>query len=81
MLNKMYVFCLLFLVACSNTNISNHPNILMISVDDLNDWVGIYEGHPNSPKLHRSLMDQGGRALPLTELEGKPLFFPVPAEE
>lgn len=41
----------------------------------------IYEGHPNSPKLHRSLMDQGGRALPLTELEGKPLFFPVPAEE
>lgn len=57
MLNKMYVFCLLFLVACSNTNISNHPNILMISVDDLNDWVGIYEGHPNS---HTPNIDQLG---------------------
>ena len=57
MLNKMYVFCLLFLVAFSNTNISNHPNILMISVDDLNDWVGIYEGHPNS---HTPNIDQLG---------------------
>ena len=48
MLNKIYVFCLLFLVACSDGIKSDHPNILMISIDDLNDWVGIYDGHPNS---------------------------------
>jgi len=25
---------------------AHRPNILMIAVDDLNDWVGVYGGHP-----------------------------------
>lgn len=27
---------------------AEHPNILMISIDDLNDWVGVMKGHPNA---------------------------------
>lgn len=27
---------------------SQGPNIIMISVDDLNDWVGVYGGHPQA---------------------------------
>ncbi len=28
------------------------PNILMISIDDLNDWVGVYGGHPQAQTPH-----------------------------
>ena len=27
-------------------NAASQPNILFIAIDDLNDWVGCYEGHP-----------------------------------
>jgi len=37
-----------------------HPNILMIIIDDLNDWVGAMGGHPNAltPNIDR-LAEQG----------------------
>jgi len=33
----------------------NHPNVLMICVDDLNDWLGCMGGHPNAitPNMDR----------------------------
>lgn len=36
------------------------PNVLLISVDDLNDWIGAYGGHPQSitPNMDR-LFEQG----------------------
>lgn len=57
-------FILLFFPsACSDTDRttqpaqSGHPNILFISVDDLNDWVGFMNGHPEmdikTPNLDR----------------------------
>ena len=38
----------------------NQPNVLMIAVDDLNDWVGAAKGHPNTltPNMDR-LAEQG----------------------
>lgn len=34
---------------------TNHPNVLMICVDDLNDWLGCMDGHPNAytPNIDR----------------------------
>ncbi len=34
---------------------SSQPNILMIAIDDLNDWVGVYGGHPQAvtPNIDR----------------------------
>ena len=39
----------------------NSYNVLFISIDDLNDWVGCMNGHPNAktPNIDR-LADQGG---------------------
>ena len=30
----------------------DQPNVLFISVDDLNDWVGVYGGHPQAKTPH-----------------------------
>lgn len=53
----------LLLVACSTTtptqdagaNANNRVNVLMISIDDLNDWVGCLGGHPQArtPNIDR----------------------------
>ena len=34
---------------------SNKPNILLIAVDDLNDWIGVLGGHPQAktPNIDR----------------------------
>ena len=45
------VFCTgLFLLAgvCSDAKATDQPNVLMICVDDLNDWVGFLGGHPQT---------------------------------
>lgn len=50
-----------FLFAISIFSQDKRPNIIMIAVDDLNDWVGVYGGHPqaktpNLDKLAKSSM-------------------------
>ena len=45
------VFCTgLFLLVgvCSDAKAADQPNVLMICVDDLNDWVGFLGGHPQT---------------------------------
>ncbi len=39
----------------SNNVIKKHPNVLFIAIDDLNDWVGYLEGHPQvkTPNIDR----------------------------
>lgn len=64
MLNKLFgFFCLLFfIISCSISQQKNtvkkekeKPNFLFIAVDDLNDWVGFLNGHPQAktPNLDR----------------------------
>lgn len=44
---KLHLLISLSLLATSSLFAKQpKPNILMISVDDLNDWVGVYRGHP-----------------------------------
>ncbi len=46
--------------AQSNTSATDHPNVLFIAVDDLNDWLGVMQGHPDAktPNMDR-LAKQG----------------------
>lgn len=49
----LYSLCLaLSLSACNTTSSSDellpHPNVLFVSIDDLNDWVAPLSGHPQS---------------------------------
>ncbi len=44
------------LISCEDKEIkSQRPNVLMICVDDLNDWIGVMGGHPNAmtPNMDR----------------------------
>lgn len=63
---KKILFALLFfgtvnLATCKNKqDESERPNVLMICIDDLNDWLGCMDGHPNAktPNMDR-LAEQG----------------------
>lgn len=46
---------LLCLIGCSSSATANQPNVLLISIDDLNDWVGCLGGHPQAktPNIDR----------------------------
>ena len=50
---RLLLACLF--AACSFTAKADRPNILFISVDDLNDWIGCLGGHPQTitPNLDR----------------------------
>ena len=48
----------LLLLASSLANVpavGGHPDILLIAIDDLNDWVGLLGGHPQpkTPNIDR----------------------------
>ena len=46
---KRTIFTLLLLHFFSQSFAQNErPNILLIAIDDLNDWVGVYDGHPQA---------------------------------
>jgi choline-sulfatase len=51
---------LLFISLLLPTSLLARPNILMISIDDLNDWTGFLGGHPDVLTPHMdALADQG----------------------
>lgn len=59
----VFLFLILLLSACSSSdpNIElEQPNVLFISVDDLNDWEGALQGHPRAktPNMDK-LFEQG----------------------
>ena len=43
-----YVLLLVFAFACTARATADEPNVLFISVDDLNDWIGCLGGHPQA---------------------------------
>ena len=40
---------------------SKKPNVLMICIDDLNDWVGFLQGHPEAVTPHMDALAKRGR--------------------
>ena len=49
------LFALLVLINMTAAVGNEHPNVLLISIDDLNDWVGCLGGHPqaSTPNIDR----------------------------
>src|SRR6056300_969667 len=48
MQSKKSVFIICFLMVAFSVMAQDHkkPNVILISIDDLNDWVGCLGGHP-----------------------------------
>ncbi|MCY2941212.1 MAG: choline-sulfatase, partial [Planctomycetota bacterium] len=52
----LYYFAILFsLCALGQDTAQNKPNVLFISIDDQNDWIGCMKGHPDvkTPNIDR----------------------------
>ena len=52
----LYYFAMLFsLFALGQDTAQNKPNVLFISIDDQNDWIGCMKGHPDvkTPNIDR----------------------------
>ena len=64
-----FVFILVVL-ACYSVVASDRPNVLFIAVDDLNDWIGCLDGHPQAqtPNIDR-LAARGYRVTVYDRLE------------
>ena len=56
--NKLIVF---FLLGASTALAVDRPNVLMICIDDLNDWTGFLEGHPDARTPHMDKLAKSGR--------------------
>ncbi|MDO7681339.1 MAG: choline-sulfatase, partial [Pirellulales bacterium] len=61
--------CTLLLVCCFSGLIWNHssscsaaqPNVVMICIDDLNDWTGFLGGHPDVSTPNMDELAERGR--------------------
>jgi len=55
MKKNLFGICLLMLGVFAGAAETKRPNVLMICIDDLNDWVGCMGGHPNTktPNIDR----------------------------
>jgi arylsulfatase A-like enzyme len=53
--SRALVLVLLLICPCAADDDSSKPNVLFISVDDLNDWIGCLGGHPQAktPNIDR----------------------------
>jgi len=50
MLKRLFAGCVVSAALVAGA--ADRPNVLFISVDDLNDWVGVYGGHPQCKTPH-----------------------------
>ena len=50
--NRMLLFLVGLFSVLSPVSAKERPNVLLIIVDDLNDWVGCLEGHPDALTPH-----------------------------
>ena len=55
------------LLACGSINASAEetapPNVLLIAIDDLNDWIGCMGGHPQAKTPHMDRLAERGLSL------------------
>jgi len=54
-LSKPFILLALSAIMCTQSIKAQHTNVLWISIDDLNNWVGYLEGHPQvkTPNMDR----------------------------
>ena len=53
------IICCLSIVEISAKD-SNKPDVVFIIIDDLNDWIGVMEGHPQSKTPNLDALAKGG---------------------
>ena len=53
----------IFLLIESQAQNSDRPNVLMISIDDLNDWTGFLDGHPHVLTPNMDKLAKQGRVF------------------
>ncbi len=60
---KTFIFLILlpFLHSLSAWAKPTKPNVLFIAIDDLNDWVGFLDGHPQAVTPHMDALARRGR--------------------
>lgn len=59
--SAVLLFAVLFSSAAAETK--SPPNVLLIAVDDLNDWVGFLGGHPDAKTPHLDRLAERGTAF------------------
>lgn len=57
-MKKLIVF---FLLGVSTALAADRPNVLLVSIDDLNDWTGFLAGHPQAETPHMDALAKSGR--------------------
>ena len=59
---KTFIFLILlpFLLSLSAWAKPTKPNVLFIAIDDLNDWVGFLDGHPQAVTPHMDALAKRG---------------------
>ena len=60
MKNILKLNCLLFLLSVVALPAKDKPNLLLLSIDDLNDWVGCLGGHPQAKTPNIDLLAKMG---------------------
>ena len=63
-IKKTYIAILLCIVIGASVSTADRLNVLFIAIDDLNDWVGVFDGNPQvkTPNLDR-FNEQGGLVM------------------
>lgn len=56
----LLAFSLVLLVSCNKSDLIEHPNVLFISIDDLNDWIEPLGGHPQAITPNLSTLAEEG---------------------
>ncbi len=54
------IHLILLLIGCSSALQAAKPNVLFIAIDDLNDWIGALEGHPQAHTPHLDKLAKRG---------------------
>ena len=57
------LLALLFTAAAQSAHPPSKPNVLMICIDDLNDWVGFLGGHPQAKTPNMDALAKRGRVF------------------
>lgn len=60
-MNRIFLFAALIQALTLSTGAEERPNVLMICIDDLNDWVGYLGGHPEAITPHMDALAERGR--------------------
>ena len=54
------VVCCSAIISLAQSQAAEQPNVLLIAIDDLNDWVGCLAGHPNAKTPHIDALAKRG---------------------